>query len=170
MKFSKKNKILVFGIVLMLFFSYKLAIQKTIEVSNTYHSNLDKKERIKDLPKQLSFLKQKERYLDSELGSLNMDHSSIQNSLLKFLNNEADENKVKIIEFNSPHIFETDQQTKETYIFSLEGGFTNILKTIHAIENKGNFGAVIHLGLEKKKDYRTKRTFLQVKVFLEQVK
>ena len=89
MKFSKKNKILVFGIVLMLFFSYKLAIQKTIEVSNTYHSNLDKKERIKDLPKQLSFLKQKERYLDSELGSLNIDHSSIQNSLLKFLNNEA---------------------------------------------------------------------------------
>lgn len=170
MKFSKKNKILLGGVLLMLLVSYKLAIQKTVNVAKAHSVNTERKELIKDIPKQLALLSQKERHLDSQLSDLNVDNSSLQSSLLKFLNQEAEKNKVKIIEYNSPHFYQTEKETKETYIFNLEGSYTSILKTIHALENKGTFGAVSHLDMEKKKDYRTKRTFLQAKVFLEQVK
>jgi len=170
MKLNKKNKILLTGVLIMLVISYKLAIQNTIELASTYNSNLDRKELIKDIPKQLALLSQKEQYLDSQLNSLNIDNSSLQNSLLKFLNKESEKNKVKIIEFNSPHIFRTELQSSETYIFNLEGTYTNVLKIVHALENNGSFGAISHLELEKKKDYRRKRTYLEAKIFLEQVK
>ena len=77
---------------------------------------------------------------------------------------------VKIINFNAPHKIEDGKNAIETYIFNLEGSFTNILKTLNALENNGGFGAITHVGFEKKKDYRTKRTYLQAEVFLEQVK
>lgn len=170
MRFNRKNKILFGSILLMLVVSYKLAIEKTIDLSRDYNANLNKSELIKNIPEKLSFLSQKERHLDAQLSMLNAEDSSVQNSLLKFLNREAQKNKVKIIEFNSPHTIKEEKQITETYIFNLEGGYSNILKTIHALENKGNFGAIAHLGLEKKKDYRSKRTYLQVTVFLEQLK
>lgn len=170
MKFNKKNKILFVGILLMLFVSYRLAIKKTMDEAKAHTVNFERKELIKDIPKQLAFLNQKEIHLDTQLRLLNVENSSLQNSLLKFLNEASEKHKVKIIEFNSPHIYSTERETKETYIFKLEGSYTSILKTIHALENKGSFGAVAHLEMEKKKDYRTKRTFLQAKIFLEFVK
>jgi hypothetical protein len=170
MKFNKKNKILLASFILMLFVSYKLSIQKTIQASKEYQTNFDKKELLKNIPNQLSLLSAKEQHLDKQLSLLNVDNSSMQNSLLKFLNREAGENKVKIIEFNSPHVVHKDENISETQIFTLEGGYSNILNVIHAIENKGNFGAISHMEMEKKKDYRSKRTYLQASVFLEQLK
>jgi hypothetical protein len=115
-------------------------------------------------------LSQKERFLDEQLKELNLGDASMQNNLLKFLNRHAGKNKVKVIDFNSPHVIATENEEIATYIFNLEGGYTQILKTLHSLENNGGFGSVTHVVFEKKKDYRKKRTYLQAEVFLEQVK
>jgi len=167
---NKKNKLLVFEILAMLFLCYQFAIKQTFTTYRAYSNNLQKKEELSSIPLQLERLTQKELVLDKQLLELNVEDISIQNNLLKYLNQEAEKNKVKIIDFNSPHRFEGENGEIETYIFDLEGGFTNILKLLNALENHGAFGAINHTAFEKTKDYRTRRTFLQTKVFIERFK
>jgi hypothetical protein len=170
MTLSKKNKYLIFGFVAMVIVSYKLALEKTFVAKRQYAMNMEKQASLSNLPQQLSLLSQKERFLDEQLKELNLGDASMQNNLLKFLNRHAGKNKVKVIDFNSPHVIATENEEIATYIFNLEGGYTQILKTLHSLENNGGFGSVTHVVFEKKKDYRKKRTYLQAEVFLEQVK
>ncbi|UJH68650.1 hypothetical protein [Allomuricauda sp. SCSIO 65647] len=170
MKLTNKNKYLLAGVVAMLLLSYRLAIHKTLMVREEFYNSLGKKESITNLPRQLSMLGQKEKTLDAQLVAFDVGNSSLQNNLLKFLNQEASKNQVKIIDFNSPHVVEGEKGTTETHILHLEGGYTDILKTLNALENKGSYGAISHLAFEKKKNYRSKRTYLQAQIFLEQVK
>ena len=170
MKLTKKNKYLIFGILAMLVISYKLALENTITGKMRYSENVEKQASISNLPQQLSLLSQKEQFLDKQLQELNLEDTSMQSSLLKFLNKQVRQHKVKVIDFNSPHIITTENEEIATYIFNLEGGYTNILKTLNSLENNGSFGSITHVGFEKKKNYRTKRTYLQAEVFLEQLK
>ncbi|MEO0570792.1 MAG: hypothetical protein AAF039_03735 [Bacteroidota bacterium] len=167
---NRKNKLLVLGFALMVLISYRLAIRNTLSTYGTYVENKKGKERVGNIPKQLALLTQKERALDKKLRELNLEDSSNQSNLLKFLNRQAQLNAVKIIAFNAPHSVKKENRTTETYIFDLEGNYTDILKIINALENSGSFGAVVHLQIEKLKNYRSKKTYLQAKVFLEQVK
>lgn len=170
MRLANKNKYLLAGIVAMLLLSYRLAIHRTLALREAYGKNMEKKESISNLPMQLSMLGQKEKVLDGQLAALDASGSSAQNNLLKFLNREATKNKVKVIDFNAPHVVEGENGSIQTSIFLLEGGYTDILKTLNALENRGIHGAISHVRFEKKKNFRSKRTYLQAQVFLERMK
>lgn len=167
---TKKNKLLILGFALMVLVSYQFAIKNTVNTYGDYLENKKTKEKVANIPKQLALLTQKERVLDRQLQELNLEDSSVQSNLLKFLNQQARLHSVKVIVFNAPHSIVEESKTVETFIFDLEGNFTDILKTVNALENNGSFGAVVHLQIEKLKNYRSKKTFLQAKVFLEQVR
>lgn len=167
---AKKNRLLILGIILMVMISYQFAIKNTMETYGAYIQNQKEKELVGNVPKQLALLTQKERVLNKKLQEQNVEGSSVQSNLLKFLNRQAQLNSVNVIAFNAPHSVTEETKILDTYIFDLEGNYTDILKTINALENSGAFGAVVHLQIEKLKNYRSKRTYLQATVFLEQVK
>ncbi|MEX0288096.1 MAG: hypothetical protein AB3N14_03225 [Flavobacteriaceae bacterium] len=168
MKLTKKNTYLLLGFIAMLLLSYHLAIKKTLGARKIFIDNLTKKEVISNQPLQLAVLSQKEKALNQKLDSLNIGTSSTQNRLLKFLNQEAVTTKVRVIDFSTPHLVKADNGITETYILKLEGPYTSILKILNTIENMGGVGTVSHLNFEKKKDYHSKRIYLQAQIFLEQ--
>lgn len=170
MQLNTKNKLLALGGLVLLILSYQLAIKKTLVAQKEYAINTERQVAIANLPNQLLQLSQKEQQLDAQLHHLNLEDTSMQSNLLKFLNRQTEIQKVKIIDFNAPHRIQTEQHLVETYIFDLEGGYVPIVKVLNALENNGGFGAITHLTFEKKKDYRSKRTYLQAQVFLEQTK
>ncbi|WP_036384441.1 hypothetical protein [Muricauda sp. MAR_2010_75] len=167
MKLSNKNKILLGGFVVLLLFSYHLAIKKTLLLRSDYLSNMEKHELVQNLPMELSALSQKDKQLDAQFRELDLGSSNFQNDLLKFLNENASSNEVKMVQFNAPHTIESNNTNIKTYIFVLEGSFSEILKVVHAIESRGNFGAISHMGFEKKRDYRSGRSSLQSTVHLQ---
>ncbi|KQC31618.1 hypothetical protein AAY42_05380 [Flagellimonas eckloniae] len=162
--------ILLLFLFLALLLCYKLAISNTLDLRKEYLS-LKKEERLsEDIPQKLTLLSKKEIYLDSVLQKLDLNNTAMENNLLRVVNKEAAENNIKIIDFNAPHTSDKDNSHVMTYIFTLEGSYVSILRLIHDLETKRNLGSVSHLEFEKKKDYRTKRTYLQTIVFLEQIK
>lgn len=167
MKLDNKNKLLLGVFFLMLLLSYHLAFKKTLKLKEEYSANVDKQELAIHVPEELLTLSRKERYLDSQFLDLNLGTSSMQNDLLKFLNEVSTTNKVKIIEFKSPHVFHEGNSVSKTYVFNLEGNFIDMLKVVYALEKKGSFGAISHIGFEKKKNYRSRKRYLQTLVFLE---
>ena len=164
---ENRNKLLLGGFFLMLVLSYQFALKKTLVLRKEYTSNLKKQKEAVNVPKELSALLRKEKILNSQLAKLHVGGSSMQNDLLKFLNEHCRNNEVKIIEFKSPHSFEGPNIQSRTYIFKLQGGFNGILKTVYEIENKGSFGIVSHVALEKKKEYRGGQKTLEALIFLE---
>ena len=166
---SKKNKLLILGTLLMFLASYQFALKRTFLTYGEYRDNQDTVEAVSNVPRLLTVLTQKEQVLNKQLEDLNLNNSSLQSNLLKFLSEKAEIHLVKVIAFNAPVVHRDENREIETFIFSLEGGYTDVLKMVNALENHGGFGAVTHVGLKKKKDYKSKRSYLQAEIFLEQV-
>lgn len=170
MKIDTKNKLLFLGIAILLFASYTLAIDKTFLLRKESQRLETQVAQFKDISKTLSILAQKDTYYDSILGKMDLVDTSIQNNLLRTINQEASKNNLKVMDFNKPHIYTIGENNLHTFSFNLNGNYTDILKVIHAIEQKGNFGEIIHMDFEKKKNYRTNRYSLGATVFVQYIK
>ena len=106
-------------------------------------------------------------YYDSILGQYKLDKSSIQNNLLKVINEYATKNQLKVVDFIEPHITTTNDLVVKTYDFTLEGPYNTINKFIFLLEQQTKFGEIISLSFEKKKNYKTAASYLQARVLLE---
>ncbi|WP_303316678.1 hypothetical protein Q4Q34_07695 [Flavivirga abyssicola] len=164
---KSKNIVLVTGFVLVLILCFKLAISKTITLKKEYNTLKQEEFLLKNTPKQLSLLKQKEKYYDSILNKYQIKGSSIQNNLLKTINTLANDNKLKVIHFLEPHVIENNNLSVKTYRFSLEGDYNNILKLVYHLEQQTKFGEIISLSFEKKKNFRTRKHYLQAHILLK---
>lgn len=166
---TKKNS-LIFAVVLTFLICYQFAISNTLDLRKEYKTLAKEELLFKDIPKQLSILSGKQQHYDSILNKMNLGNTSMENNLIRAINTAAEQHQLKVIDFNRPHIYLDKGTEMNTFDFTLEGGFTNILKSIYAIEQKGNFGEIVHLNFEKKKNYSTRKNFLNATIFLQQVK
>jgi len=162
-----KNILLLLGFLLALILCYQLAISKTFILKNEYNSLKQQQALFINTPKQLSLLKQKQKYYDSLLTKFQLGGSSIQNSLLKTINTFAKDNDLKVIRFLEPHVINRNDLTIKTYGFTLEGNYNAILQLTHKLEQETKFGEIINLHFEKKKNFRTGKYYLQAKVLLK---
>ena len=142
---KRKNIVLVCVLALLFYLSYVLAIKNTLALKSEYNTLKEESLQVKEIPKKFAVLGQKERQLESVLKRMSLGNTSLQNNLLKTLNSQADLNNLFIIGFKEPHKVVENDNAIITYEFTVEGNFTNILKTINNLENKGSFGEVIHV-------------------------
>jgi hypothetical protein len=168
MKLNRKNKLLLLGFLISLYFCYSFAISNTIAYYKEYHS---KNELITDnnnSPKLTYQLLQKEKQLDLVLSRYNINASeSFQNDLLKQLNTYSDSYHLKIIDFKEPHFMSEKGFMVTSYIFSLEGSFNGCLALLNKIENNPSLGSIKHLNFSKKRNYKTNTDQLFVEIILQ---
>lgn len=163
----QKNIVLVIGFILALFICFQLAISNTLEQKNQYETLKLESKVFENSPKQLSILKQKETYYNSLLEKYQLDGSSLQNNLLKTINAFAEQNGIKVISFLEPHITQRNELEIKTYQFVLEGNYSSINKLVYKLEQDTKFGEIINLHFEKKKNYKTGKSYLQASVLLK---
>ena len=164
---KSKNMLLIVGFVFVLILCFNLAVSKTINLKNEYDTLKQEEWLHKNIPKQLSLLKQKQKYYDSILNKYQIKGSSVQNNLLKTINTLANNHALKVVHFLEPHSIETNDLSVKTYQFTIEGHYNNILKLIHHLEQQTKFGEIISLSFEKKKNFRTRKYYLQAHILLK---
>ena len=162
-----KNTLLIAGFLLFLIICYHFAISKTIAQKKQYNTLKQQKLLFTNTPKKLSLLRQKEVYYDSLLTKYQLDGSSIQNNLLKTINNFADKNNIKVINFLEPHRILRNDLVINTYEFTIEGNYNNIINLIYLLEQQTKFGEIVNLHFIKKKNYKTGSYYLEAKVLLK---
>lgn len=162
-----KNRLLIGGFILTLFICYHLAIANTIALKSEYN-RLEKEQKLfTNTPKQIALLKQKQHYYDSLLKTYKIGETSMQNNLLKVITSFAEKNKLKVINFLAPHEYKTASLQINTYSFTIEGRFNTILQLLYTLEQQTRYGEIISVHYEKKKNYRTRKYFLQARVLLK---
>ncbi|WP_411032046.1 hypothetical protein [Spongiimicrobium sp. 3-5] len=170
MKSSTKNKILIAGVLLGFFLSYKLSLEKTLDLRKTSKTLVAETKGLKDLPRQFHILSQEEKHYDSLMQKMALKNTSVQNNLLRVINQEAQRHNIKVLDFNEPHVHKKEANIINTFSLELQGAYTNILKTMHTLEQKGNFGEIVHVGLEKKKNYKNNQAYLTATLLIQQAR
>lgn len=164
---KQKNIILVIGFLLSVYICYQLAISKTLD-QKAQHDRLSKEVMLsKNAPKQLLLLNKKAVYYDSILSKHHLAGTSIQNNLLKFINSNAEAHNLKVVSFLEPHVINQNELVIKTYDFTVEGDYNNINQLIYQLEQRTKYGEIINLHFEKKKNFRTGKSYLQARVLLK---
>jgi len=170
MHLNKKNIVLFFWLILLLWISYIFSFSKSFEVLNKYKALSKEKEMLKSIPNQIIKLKKENVYLDSLLAKNKLSsESSFQNNLLQHISSYGKENNLKIVSFNSPHVFSKNESTMKTFSFSVKGNYTSIIKLIYNLEQKNKFGKIISVDFERKKNYRLNRNYLVCEILLQRI-
>lgn len=170
MSLKQKNIVLLIGFVLLLWLTYQFSITKTFEAKNEYNTLLNQKELLSNVPQKISYLKQQNKHLDSLLETNKITvESSFQNNLLQFINNYAIDNQLKLVAFNEPHQFVENDAILKTYSFTVKGSFNMILQLIHTLENYGNYGKLVSVNFDKKKNYKTNSVYLECSIYLQRI-
>ncbi len=166
-----KNILLIVGLLLMLFFAYRFGFSKTFAISSEVTKLENQKQAYHSASAQLAALTNKEKQLDEILQKNNVEGSSLQNNILKTLNTLSNESGFTIVTFEEPHIFtdEATQKTTTTYNFTIQGDYKSLINVVYSLEQKYSFGNVILVDFEKKKNFRTRKTYLQCNVLLQRL-
>lgn len=167
MTYKKKNSIAILSFLVALIVCYFLAISTTLDHRKEYIKLANEEATIANLHKELFYIKSKQKYFDSILSTYEINNFSMHNSLLETINNIAKKKNLKIYKFNEPHIYEQDKIVVKTYCFSLEGAYNDLIKMIHFLEQNANYGEIIHLNFEKKKNFKSGKFYLRLNVMLQ---
>lgn len=170
MKSETKNILLIVTLVLGLILSYNYAISPTLKLQAEYSDLKQEDQLYKNSPKQISVLLSRQKEFDSVLRNKNLGSNSMENNLLRILNIQAESKTIKVLDFNDPQVFENNGSVINTFDFTLEGDFTQMLKTIYVVEQKNSLGEIAHLHFKKQKNYRTRKDFLTARVLIQQIK
>ncbi len=164
-----KNGVLLLSVLVTVVLCYKFAISNTLEQKREYEKLRTEQTLFENTPEKLALLVKKQVYYDSVLNKMNLGNTSIENNLLRVVNIEVEKHGLKLIDFNRPHVSMMNGNQLNTLDFTLDGNFTSILKTIYTLEQKNNFGEIVHLHFRKNKNYRTHKNYLTARMFLQHI-
>ena len=170
MNLKQKNIALLIGILLLCWVAYQFSFSKTFMLRKQYHTLKKEQELFSNVSHKLTQLKQKNVYYDSILESKKIvAESSFQHNLLKTITTFADTTTIKVITFNNPHIFKTDNAIINTFSFKLSGSFSKIIQLIYELEQHYKLGKIISVRFEKKKNYRRNTQYLECTVLFQRI-
>ena len=162
-----KNRILVFGFVLLLLAIYRVTLVKTINLSGQV-ANLEHSVRnTSELVQSNLLLEVQLQYNDSILNANNLQNSSIQNRLLRELNKLAIETGISITKFLEPHESFSNNGRTLSYQFRLQGDYNALEHGLFKMETSHRLSKIEHVKFEKKSNYQKGNYYLECEVIIE---
>lgn len=170
MKQANKNILLVIIFFLVGSLAYRFSISKTFEIRKQLE-DLEMKIQKTENHFDSKAMDTRIDYLDSIIARNRNSETSLQNSLLKVLNNKSEAHSYKIIAFKEPHIFtpQGSENSINSYEFILEGNYKNLEQILYILETEYSFGSFAHLNFRKERNYRLNKFYLQGKFLIQNV-
>lgn len=171
MKQATKNILLVTGFFLLLAVAYQYSFLRTFEVKNQLEELETQIGQNSGSHQDIIALEKKEVYLDSLIYRNRNGTTSLQNNLLKVLNEQSSGNNLKIVNFKEPHVqkVEGEQSKTTSFQFVLEGNYKSLEGLLLILERDYSFGSLSHVSFNRIKNYRLNKDFLQCSVVVQNV-
>jgi hypothetical protein len=167
---KQKNIALLLGFVILFWIAYQLSFSNTFALKKQYAALKKEQELFSNISHKLIQLKQQNQYYDSILKSKKIaTENSFQNNLLQTISSFADTTNIKIVSFQNPHLFKTDNAIINTYSFTVNGDFSKITQLIYSLEQQFKLGKIIFVHFVKKKNYRRNNYYLECTILLQRI-
>ncbi|MCV6631080.1 MAG: hypothetical protein OIF50_14605 [Flavobacteriaceae bacterium] len=166
--YKQKNLGLFIAFLILAVFSWKFAIQNTLDERSAYKELQNLQKQFNNLPLQLAKLQAEENVYDSILKVTEQGHLNIQKQLLLHLNTYKEQYHYTIVDFQKPHYFEGEnKQITRSFVCVIEGDFKSILQLARSLETHPEFGALVHLALERPVIGRRKNKLITATILLQ---
>lgn len=170
MTLKQKNTALGIGSIFLFWMAYQFSFSNTFALKKQYQTLKIEQENYTNVPQKLVQLKQQNVYYDSILKSKKISTEvSFQSNLLQTITAFADSTQLKIINFNNPHVFKSDNTHFNTFSFTVNGSFSKITQLIFELEQQYKLGKVISVNFQKKRNYRRSSDYLECTILLQRV-
>ncbi|TDQ21830.1 hypothetical protein [Tenacibaculum caenipelagi] len=169
MDYKKKNIILLVVAIILLWFIYVFSVSKTLNYKKEYTKLCKEKEQVNNSTIEALQLRKKSSFLDSILKKENISiTNSFQQVFLKKINEFKKKGRIELIEFDNPVAIKDNKVNAQLYTIIVKGNFNELLSFLNYIEKQG-LGEVKNFKFLKKKNYRTNKEYLQLKIYLKKV-
>lgn len=164
--YTKKNSFLAGGIILLLVAGYFLSFSKTIALSEENDKLRSYEGSGSNLPLQIAAVNRNIQRLDS---LISLNEENYQARLLGTLSEYCHKNQVTLMGVEGVEFPQYENTPYETYHISIEGRYTNLIRTIADMENNYGLGKIQSVRFETETERRSKKTRLILRLYLTRV-
>ncbi len=168
--YKKQTIFLLVVIVLLYVLSFRMAVKETFTIRDKGKDLISRIEKLEDAPRRIAYLEKSLDQLSNLLGQFYGQSTDIQRDILNDLTNYCQRNRLIIREVPSTHVVEKMGYRLETCQVIVEGRFIGLLKLLHHLETEFYAGQIISASFIRKTDLKTKRNYLLLKVFIQNIK
>lgn len=168
--FKKKNKVLLTAAFVFLLFVYWISLSNTAEL---YFQNEELRKKVNlsySAPQMISQLEKQLLYWDKVANNESDTASTIQNELFMRVSKACDKHQAVLRSLELSGSEQKDSYSIDTYLVVVEGGYKNLLQTVHQLENQLGNGILSSLAFEVETDRYTKKSYLRAKLYIQSVK
>lgn len=156
LSFPKKCLLALLCFVMSIALAYKLSFAKTIELRASTAEKEKKIGWMKEKEKELPALKARIALLEKAYRE--GDSTSVRDRLTAFISGYADDTHCTVTEIPTSKAYKASQLMVETNVFTIRGGFKELLQMEHAVEKEfGMMAKVVSARFYSVKDMQSKR-------------
>lgn len=167
LSYTNRLKILPLIFILGGILVYNLTLSKTITLSKEVSRLQNEVEQISMAPVQIQKLNQELINLDSKIGNHSGDIS--QEGIFRDLSQYCTRHKLMIREFPIFHKYTSQDHVVRSFQLEIEGAYHDLLKLVYHLEQETYLGKIASLHFEKKRNRRSRREYLSLKITLQTV-
>lgn len=165
--YQKKFFMLAGAVFLLLLLSYHGSVKKAFTERKLHRQLKEKQTLIANLDTEMRKWNQLNLQMDRQFG--NSAVQSFHENLLNAVGNFCERKKLTLTEFSEPFTGVDGGYSVETIILTIEGGFIPLLQLINMLETEFRGGKIASVGFYKKKNFKTGRDELFVKLYMQKI-
>ena len=163
--YKQKFFAIVLGFVLLFMASYKKTFKQTLTAKKELSLVKEKLSNNENSLKDLYQLKDDIGSLNKTIGGQTLNPELVQQKLLDFIS--KNEFEVKIVSIEDVHLFSDSEFLIYSNQIEFEGAYNNLVYTLYEIEKHFKYSRVVSSLLYSKKNYRTNKKHLFLKIILQ---
>lgn len=168
--FKLRNRILLgIGAVVFLLI-FPIAISATVQQYKQMHVLTLRVRKAAQAPSRIKICEKKLQSLELKLVQVIRADPVKQQMLLEMVSRSCKQQHLVLTKFPGPTTSSEEGYELETYAFTAKGPFKGLLKLAYNLEQEEKAGRICSLVFEKRKDGRTKRSFLTATFYLQILK
>lgn len=157
-------------VVLAIWFVYAVAIKPTISLKHEVKEKQGMVDALSSAPQRIKTATNRLEIINSQFTSFSMSGSSSRDLILQEISSYCAKNKISIYNYPESHIAENNLFTVETNRIVIKGSFKRLVKLIHYLEAKANFGRIIAINMYIEENRKTKRKMLFLELFIQNIR
>ena len=163
--YKQKCLAIIIGFVVLLLAAYKKTIRQAIAAKKQLNHVEQQLLNVDNSYNTLYSLKNEVKVLDNIIGGGNLNPELVQQSILDFITNKNV--ATNIVKIEDVHTFSDNDFKVYTNQIEVEGRFNTLVELLYTIEKEFKGSRITSSSIYSKKNYRTNRTKLYLKLILQ---
>ena len=163
--YKQKFFLVLVGFVVLFMASYKKTFKRTLVAKNELNLVKQKLATIDNSFNSLYTLKYDIKNLDDLIGGHTQNPEYVQHQILDFVSKTV--LKVNVVSLEDTHLFSGNEFLIYSNQIELEGSYESLISILYEIEKKFDNSRVVSTQLYSKKNYKTNKQNLYLKIILQ---